>query len=174
MRYAHITGWGAYVPPRIVTNEELGSLVETSDEWITERTGIKTRHIADADDHTSMMAIKAGREALGVANPRSGQARAGHLRHEHAGLPDAEHSQPDPGRPGREPRGRVDLNAACSSFVYALTVGSAMLRSGMCRNALVIGAEAMSRVMDWTDRSTRAVRRRRRGGGPRGATSRAA
>ncbi|MEO8085139.1 MAG: beta-ketoacyl-ACP synthase III [Ardenticatenales bacterium] len=154
MRYAHITGWGAYVPPRVVTNDDLSHLVETSDEWITERTGIKTRHIADAEDHTSTMAIKAGREALRVANLDPAKLE----------LVICATSTPDFLMPntasliqdgiGASHAGAFDLNAACSGFVYALTVGTSMLRSGMYKNALIIGAEAMSRVMDWTDRST--------------------
>ncbi|MCC7018404.1 MAG: ketoacyl-ACP synthase III [Ardenticatenales bacterium] len=154
MRYAHITGWGAYTPPRIVTNEELSHLVETSDEWIVERTGIRTRHIADAEDHTSTMAIKAGREALKVAN----------LDPAKLDLVICATSTPDYLMPntaslvqdglGASHAGAFDLNAACSGFVYGLTVGAAMLRSGLYKNVLVIGAEAMSRVMDWTDRTT--------------------
>lgn len=154
MRYAHITGWGAYVPPRIVTNDELSHVVDTTDAWITERTGIKTRHIAGADDHTSTMAIKAGREALKVANLDPAKLE----------LVICATSTPDYLMPntasliqhglGASHAGAFDLNAACSGFVYALTVGTAMLRSGLYRNALVIGAEAMSRVMDWTDRTT--------------------
>ncbi len=154
MRYAHITGWGAYVPPRIVTNEELSHLVPTSDAWIRERTGIRQRHIADDEDHTSTMAIKAGRKALQRANLDPGRLD----------LVVCATSTPDYLMPntasliqdglGATHAAAFDLNTACSGFVYALSVASSMVRSGAYENALVVGSESMSRVMDWTDRST--------------------
>jgi 3-oxoacyl-[acyl-carrier-protein] synthase-3 len=153
-RYAHITGWGAYVPPRCVTNAELSQLVPTSDAWIRERTGIETRHIADDEDHTSTMAIKAGRKALQTANLDPGRL----------GLVICATSTPDYLMPntasliqdglGATHAAAFDLNTACSGFVYALSVAASMLRSGAYDSALVIGAESMSRVMDWTDRTT--------------------
>jgi len=154
MRYAHITGWGAYLPPRIVTNDELAQLVPTSDDWIRERTGIRERRIAGEDDHTSDMAVKAGRRALAVANLDPGRLQ----------LVICATSTPDYLMPntasliqdglGATHAAAFDLNTACSGFVYALAVASAMIRSEVYENALVIGAESMSRVMDWSDRTT--------------------
>lgn len=154
MRYAHITGWGAYLPPRIVTNAELAQLVPTSDDWIRERTGIRERRIAGEEDHTSDMGIKAGRRALAVANVDPGRLQ----------LVICATSTPDYLMPntasliqsglGATHAAAFDLNTACSGFVYALAVASAMIRSGVYENALVIGSESMSRVMDWSDRTT--------------------
>jgi 3-oxoacyl-[acyl-carrier-protein] synthase-3 len=154
VRYAHITGWGTYVPPRVVSNEDLAHLVPTSDEWIRDRTGIRERRIADQADHTSTMAIKAGRKALQLA----------HLDPSRLELVIVATSTPDYLMPatacivqdglGADQAAAFDLNTACSGFVYALSVGTSMIRSGAYENVLVIGSEAMSRVMDWTDRST--------------------
>jgi 3-oxoacyl-[acyl-carrier-protein] synthase III len=154
MRYAHITGWGAYLPPRIVTNEEIATLVPTSDAWIRERTGISQRHIADEEDHTSTMGIKAGRAALLKANLDPGRL----------GLVICATSTPDFLMPntasliqdglGASRAAAFDLNAACSGFVYGLSVATSMIRSEQYDSALVIGSESMSRVMDWSDRST--------------------
>lgn len=153
-RYAHITGWGAYAPPRIVTNEDLTHLVPTSDAWIRERTGIATRHIADEGEYTSTMAIKAGRAALEVAGLDPGKLQ----------LVICATSTPDYLMPntasliqdglGATHAAAFDLNAACSGFVYAMSVATGMIRSGLYDSVLVIGAEAMSRVMNWSDRST--------------------
>lgn len=154
MRYAHITGWGAHVPETVVTNDDLAQLVPTSDTWIRERTGIEQRRIAGEDEHTSTLGIKAGRQALERAN-----LEPGHLQ-----LVICCTSTPDYLMPntasliqdglGATHAGAFDLNAACSGFVYGLSVAAGMIRAGTVDNALVIGAETMSRVMDWTDRGT--------------------
>lgn len=154
MRYAHITGWGKCLPDQKVTNEDLAQLVPTSDQWIRERTGIGSRYIASDEEHTSTMAIRAGRRALEVANLTPGKLD----------LVICATSTPDFLMPntasliqdglGATHAGAFDLNAACSGFVYALAMGSGMLRSGMIDNVLVIGAESMSRVMNWGDRTT--------------------
>jgi len=154
MRYAHITGWGKHVPGRPVSNDEIAMLVPTSDEWIRERTGISSRHIADADEHTSTLAVKAGRRALEVAglNPHRlelvicATSTPDHLMPNTASLIQT--------ALGASNAGAFDLNAACSGFVYAMSVGASMVRSGAVENVLVIGAETMSRVMNWGDRGT--------------------
>jgi 3-oxoacyl-[acyl-carrier-protein] synthase-3 len=153
-RYAHITGWGAYVPELVVTNDDLAQLVPTSDAWIRERTGIAQRRIAGVDEHTSTMAIEAGRRALQVANLDPGKLD----------LVICATSTPDYLMPatacliqdglGATHAAAFDLNTACSGFVYALSVASAMIRSGDYDSVLVVGSEAMSRVMNWTDRTT--------------------
>lgn len=153
-RYVHITGWGAYVPPLVVTNDDLSHIVPTDDQWIRDRTGIAERRIADDRDHTSTMGIKAGARALAQAamDPHRLQ------------LIVVATSTPDYLMPataclvqdglGATRAAAFDLNTACSGFVYALSVASSMIRAGAYENALVVGAESMSRVMDWTDRTT--------------------
>jgi 3-oxoacyl-[acyl-carrier-protein] synthase-3 len=154
MRYAHITGWGAYVPELVVTNDDLARIVATSDDWIRDRTGIGQRRIAGPDEHTSVMAIHAGRRALQVANLDPGKVD----------LVICATSTPDYLMPataclvqdglGATHAAAFDLNTACSGFVYALAVGASMIRSGAYEHVLVIGSEAMSRVLNWTDRTT--------------------
>jgi 3-oxoacyl-[acyl-carrier-protein] synthase-3 len=153
-RYAHITGWGSYAPPRVVTNDELAQLVPTSDEWIKDRTGISERRIADDHDHTSTMSIKAGRRALEVANLDPGRldlvivasATPDHLMPSTASM--VQHGL------GATNAAAFDLNAACSGFIYGLSVASTLVRSGAYDSVLVIGAESLSRVTNWTDRET--------------------
>jgi 3-oxoacyl-[acyl-carrier-protein] synthase-3 len=153
-RYAHITGWGAYVPERIVTNEDLSQHLPTSDQWIRERTGISERRIADEGVFTSTMGIEAGRRALRKAN----------LPPDKLDLVICATSTPDYLMPNTgsliqdglsaNRAAAFDLNAACSGFVYGLAVGAAMIRSGMHDSVLVVGTESMSRVMNWSDRGT--------------------
>lgn len=154
MRYAHIVGWGKYVPENVLTNEDLAQMVDTSDEWIRSRTGIVERHIVDKDEATSDMAIKAARAALEVAN--FDPARLD-LIIVSTCTPD----HPIPATAclvqsalGASQAAAFDLNAACSGFIYGLDVAVNMVRSGGYDNVLVIGAEALSRWIDWTDRST--------------------
>lgn len=153
-RYAHITGWGAFVPERIVTNEDLAQLVPTSDQWIRERTGIAERRIADEGTWTSTMGIEAGRRALHKANLPPGELD---LIICATSTPD--YLMPNTGsliQNGLSANNAAafDLNAACSGFVYGMAVGAAMIRSGTYDTVLVIGSEAMSRVMNWSDRAT--------------------
>jgi 3-oxoacyl-[acyl-carrier-protein] synthase III len=153
-RYAHITGWGSYAPPLVVTNDDLSTLVATSDEWIRDRTGIHERRIADDHDFTSTMATKAARRALEVAN----------LAPDRVGLIILATATPDHLIPstaamvqsalGATTAAAFDLNAACSGFVYGLVVGAGLVRGGMYDSVLVIGAESLSRVTNWTDRGT--------------------
>jgi 3-oxoacyl-[acyl-carrier-protein] synthase III len=153
-RYAHITGWGSYAPPRVVTNDDLARIVPTSDEWIHGRTGIRERHIADDHDYTSTMSIKAARRALEVAN----------LAPDQLGLVVLATATPDHLMPntatmvqtalGATGAAAFDLNAACSGFVYGVVVASGLIRAGLYDTALVIGAESLSRVTNWTDRAT--------------------
>jgi 3-oxoacyl-[acyl-carrier-protein] synthase-3 len=154
MPNAHITGWGAYVPELVVTNEDLAQIVPTSDDWIRDRTGIGERRIASGDEHTSTMGIQAGRRALQVANLDPGKLD----------LVICATSTPDYLMPatacliqdglGATHAAAFDLNTACSGFVYALSVGASMVRAGAYSNVLVVGSEVMSRVLNWTDRST--------------------
>jgi 3-oxoacyl-[acyl-carrier-protein] synthase-3 len=153
-RYVHITGWGAYAPPRVVTNEELTRIVPTSDEWIRERSGIAARHIADDRDFTSTMATRAARRALRVAGVDPGKLD----------LVIVATLTPDYLMPstacivqnslGATSAGACDLNAACSGFLYGVAVATGLIRAGIHDTVLVVGAESLSRVTNWTDRST--------------------
>lgn len=154
MRYAHITGWGKCVPDRVLTNADLAEIVDTSDEWIRSRTGIVERRIVADDEATSDLAIRAARSALRVAN------------FDPARLDVIIVSTCTPDHPlpstaclvqsalGASRAAAFDLNAACSGFIYGLDVASHMIQGGQYDNALVIGAETLSRWVDWSDRST--------------------
>jgi len=154
MRYAHIVGWGSYLPDRAVTNEELSRIVDTTDEWIYQRTGIHSRHIAAPHETTATMAFEAAARALDVADLHPSQLE----------LIIVATSTPEFVFPatacqvqdylGASRAGAFDLSAACSGFVYALQMAAQSIATGSVRNAVVIGAETMSRVIDWQDRST--------------------
>jgi 3-oxoacyl-[acyl-carrier-protein] synthase III len=154
MKYSRIVGTGSYLPPRIVTNHELATRVDTSDEWIVSRTGIRQRHIADERQTSSDLALEAARAALAAAG-----ATAGDLD-----LIIVATSTPDYVFPstacllqaklGVRGCAAFDVQAVCSGFVYALAVADSFVRSGQSRNALVIGAEVFSRILDWNDRAT--------------------
>lgn len=152
--YGAITGWGAYAPPHIVTNHDLEATLDTSDEWIVQRTGIRQRHVAGPDETTSTMAVKASISALAKAN-----------------LPSSEldliliaTSSPDYFTPPVSSLVQAALNAhntpamtivtGCTGFVYALVTAEQFIRTGAYRNILVVGVELLSRFVDWQDRST--------------------
>ena len=154
MKYSRIVGTGSYLPPRIVTNHELATRVNTSDEWIVSRTGIRQRHIADERQSSSDLALEAARAALAAAGTTAGDLD----------LIIVATSTPDYVFPstacllqaklGVRGCAAFDVQAVCSGFVYALAVADSFVRSGQSRNALVIGAEVFSRILDWNDRST--------------------
>lgn len=149
-----IRGVGAYLPKRIVTNEDLARIVDTSDAWITERTGIKQRHIAQEGELTSDLGIAASKQALvrsgidpididlvicATATPdRTFPATAVRIQ---AGL-------------GITKGAAFDMQAVCSGFVYALAIADNFLKTGQFKRALVVGAETFSRILDWSDRGT--------------------
>jgi len=153
-RYAQIVGWGKYVPSQVLTNDDLAKMVDTSDDWIRARTGIVERRIADPRETTSTMSIKAAQAALQVAD----------VIPEQLDLIIVTTATPDYLFPataclvqdalGARRAGAFDLLAGCSGFVYGLGVGSQLIISGAYENVLVIGAETLSRIMDWTDRNT--------------------
>jgi 3-oxoacyl-[acyl-carrier-protein] synthase-3 len=154
MRYARIAGWGKYVPERILSNEDLEKIVETSDEWIYSRTGIRERRIAASDETVTTMSVAASRAALAVAglDPADldliivGTSSPDHLVPSAASL--IEHEL------GAEHAAAFDLRAGCAGFMYGLAVGTQFIASGMYRHVLVIGAEIVSRFIDWQDRNT--------------------
>jgi 3-oxoacyl-[acyl-carrier-protein] synthase-3 len=149
-----VLGCGSYLPQRVVTNAELASRIETSDEWIVQRTGIRERHVAADGEFTSHLAINAARAALAAADidPQS------------IDLIVLGTSTPDNTFPatavavqnglGINHGAAFDLQAVCSGFVYALATADNFLRSGSFKRALVIGAETFSRILDWNDRTT--------------------
>ncbi|MGH2398813.1 MAG: beta-ketoacyl-ACP synthase III [bacterium] len=151
---AAIQGLGVCIPPRILTNDDLARMVDTTDEWITARTGIKRRHLAEPDQATSDLALIAAERAL---------AQAG-VTPEELDLIVVGTATPDmifpataclvQERLGAKQAGAFDLLAACSSFVYGLITAAQMIQSGAIRRALVIGAETLSRILDWEDRRT--------------------
>jgi 3-oxoacyl-[acyl-carrier-protein] synthase-3 len=147
-------GAGCYLPSRVVTNDELAKTVDTSDEWILQRTGIRERHIAAPGEVTSDLAIKAAQAALAAAkvDPQS------------IDLIVVATSTPDNTFPasavtvqaglGITKGAAFDLQAVCSGFVFGLSTADALLRAGSFKRALLIGAETFSRILDWTDRTT--------------------
>jgi 3-oxoacyl-[acyl-carrier-protein] synthase III len=153
-RYAHITGWGMSVPERVMTNEELARTVDTTDEWIVGRTGIRERRIAGPRESTASLAIEAARAALECADVSPRQID----------LIIVATSTPEYIFPatacivqdtlGASNAGGFDLSAACSGFIYALEMGAAAIRCGSMQKVLVIGAETLSRVVNWKDRGT--------------------
>ncbi len=152
--YAHITGWGMAVPARVLTNTDLEKMVDTDDEWIQSRTGIRQRHIANDEESTASLAKDAALNALKVAN----------LNPDEVELIIVSTSSPEHLFPataclvqdqiGATHAGAFDLLAACSGFIYALNMATQAIRSGSVHNAIVIGAETLSRFVDWEDRNT--------------------
>ena len=152
--YARITGWGKYTPSRRLTNYDLEQMVDTNDEWISSRTGIRERRIAAADETTVSMALEASRKALAQANVRA----------EDLNLIIFATTTPDylcpaaasllQDRLGATHAGAFDLMAGCTGFVYGLVTATQFIKSGAYKRILVVGAEKTSAFIDWTDRDT--------------------
>ena len=152
--YARITGTGSYLPDKVLTNHDLEQMVETSDEWIRDRTGIEKRHIAAGGQTTCDLAEQAARRALEAAGRRPDEVD----------LIIVATTTPDRIFPGTaclvQQRldihgcAAFDIQAVCTGFVYALGVADKFIRTGSAKCALVIGAETLSRIVDWTDRTT--------------------
>lgn len=152
--YARIAGTGSYLPEKVLTNDDLAQFVDTSDEWIRERTGIRQRHIAAEGQTTGDLAYEAAVRALEAAGVQAAEldlivlgtttpdivfpSTACLLQH----------------RLGANGCAAFDVNAACSGFIYALGVAEKFIRSGSVKTALVVGAETLSRMLDWSDRGT--------------------
>ncbi len=149
-----IAGTGSYLPDNIMTNADLEKIVDTTDEWITQRSGIKQRHIAADDQTTGDMAIKAARKAMEAAslNPDDIDGVIVATTTPDRTFPAvAVKVQGDLGIP---PGLAFDVQAVCSGFVYALSVADNFIKAGQAKRILVIGAEKMSSIVDWTDRTT--------------------
>ncbi len=154
MKYAHIVGWGKSVPKRVMTNHELRTMVDTSDEWIREHTGISARRIAGEDETTGTLATEAAMRALDVAgiSPSSVDLIIVATATPEHGLASTACLVQD--AIGADRAGAYDLSAACSGFVYALQTGADAIKAGSAQVVLVIGAETFSRIINWKDRNT--------------------
>ena len=153
-RTTHIVGWGHEVPKAVVTNADLEQIVETSDEWISTRTGIRERHIAGDGETTASMGAIAAARALAVAGVSADSVDlivVATLTPDHP-MPSTAVLVKEAIRSHRA--AAFDLSAACSGFAYAYAVAHGFLTAGLGQRALVIGAESLSRVVDWSDRST--------------------
>ncbi len=152
--HSTITGTGRYLPTKILSNDELARRIDTSDEWIRSMTGIRCRHVSEPDEQASDMALAASREALSAAG----------LKGTDLDLIVVATITPDmifpstaallQSRLGARHVGACDLSAACTGFVYGLAFADAMVSKGSAQHVLVVGAEKMSRLLDWNDRST--------------------
>ena len=151
---AVITGWGMYAPSRVMTNDELAKIVDTSDEWIVSRTGIRERRIAADDETTTTLSVHAARDALAVAGVDPSQVDLVIVATCSPDYPLPATSVTVATALGATHAAGFDLQAACSGFLYGLATGSSFIRSGMYRNVLVIGVEVLSRFLNWNDRNT--------------------
>jgi 3-oxoacyl-[acyl-carrier-protein] synthase-3 len=151
---AVITGHGSFAPVKILTNEQLAKMVDTTDEWITTRTGIKSRHIAGDDESTAYLATEAAKKALKKAGLDAGEVEliiVATITPEMVFPSTASFVQ----RALEAKKAWVfDIAAACSGFVYGLSIVQQFLESGRCSNALVIGAETLTKITDWSDRTS--------------------
>ncbi len=154
MSTAKITAIGCFVPPRILTNHDLSQMVETSDAWITERTGIRERHIADPEIATSDMAVAAAREALSERGIEAGELDAIIICTVTPDMLFPSTACLVQDRLGATGAWGFDLVAACSGFIYGLTTAAHLVSAGRHRKILVIGSDTMSRILDYTDRGT--------------------
>jgi len=151
---SRIIGTGSHLPENIVTNDELSKKIDTSDEWITERTGIRERRVVKDGETTSILALQAAENALEAANITPADIDVIIIAT----------TTPDNTFPSTATKVQAmlgmhhgygfDIQAVCSGFIYALSVADGMIRSGQAKRILVIGAEVISRILDWTDRST--------------------
>ena len=153
--YASFRAIGAYIPEKILTNADLEKMVDTTDEWILKRTGIKERHIAAEDEYTSDMAAKACEVAIersGIAKEEIDLVVCATVTPDYFNMPSTACIISD--KIGIRDVQAFDISAACSGFVYLLSVAKAFIESGMKKNVLIVGAEKFSSIVDYTDRTT--------------------
>lgn len=154
-RFVEVTGWGKYLPARVMRNAELAEMVDTTDEWIQARTGIRERRIAAPEETTCSLSVNAARAALDEAGVRPEDLDliiVATCTPDYSNMPaTASLVQHALGAPRA---GAFDLNAVCSGFVYGLATGSQFILSGAHKTVLVVGADVFTRILDWTDRST--------------------
>ena len=151
---ARITGTGSYLPEKVLTNFDLERMVETSDEWIRERTGIRERRIASEEEAASDLALEASRKALKSAGLRPKNIELIIVATVSGDMPLPSTACLLQHRLGARRAAAFDVNAACSGFIYALSIADGYIRSGTYRRILVVGSEVLSRITDWTDRTT--------------------
>src|SRR3989338_9513627 len=155
MTYARIKGTGSYLPKKILTNQDLEIMVDTSHEWIVERTGIERRHVSAKDESSVSMAIIAAKEALNTAN----------ILPEHIELIIVATATPDHFFPSAACMVQnalgitnecpaFDVSAACAGFIYGMSIANQYIRTGTAKNVLVVGGDTLSAVTDWTDRGS--------------------
>lgn len=149
-----IVGTGAYTPPRVLTNAELEKLVDTSDQWISERTGIRERRIAAPEQTTSDMAVMAAVRALEMAGLEPKDLDMIIVGTVTGDMPMPACAAFVQKKLGVTDIPAFDVSAACAGFLYALSIADQFIRSGMHRHVLIIGAELLSRILDWEDRTT--------------------
>ena len=151
---AHITGWGMAVPERVLTNEDIAEIVDTDDEWIRTRTGVHERRIASPEESTASLATEAALQALEIAGLKPAEINliiVATSSPEHTFPATASIVQDNI---GAVKSGAFDLSAACTGFILALNMAAQSIRTGSIENALVIGAETLSRLTNWEDRNT--------------------
>ena len=151
---SQIIATGSYLPKKIVSNEDLSKIVETSDEWITERTGIKNRHIAKDDQLTSDLALEASNQALKNAQLKAQDIEMIVLASTTPDLTFPATATILQKKLNANNAFAFDVQAVCSGFIYALNIADNFIKSGQVKNALVVGAETLSRIVDWNDRNT--------------------
>ena len=151
---ARVLGAGGYLPARVVTNDELARSVDTSDAWIRERTGISQRHLAGPDETTATMGAAASRRALAAAGIEAADVDLIILATCTPDNPFPSTAVKVQALIGADRAFGFDVSAACSGFIYALSIADNFIRAGQVRTALVIGSEVFSRLVDWTDRAT--------------------
>ena len=149
-----ISGVGSYVPERILTNAELEKIVDTTDEWITTRTGIKARRIAAADEFTSDLGAKAAERAMKMAGVTADQIDLIIVATITPDMPFPSTACLVQRKLGANRAAAFDLEAACSGFIYGLEIGQQFIMSRTYQTVLVIGAEKLSSIVDWKDRNT--------------------
>lgn len=154
VKYSRIAGTGGYLPEKVLSNSALEKMVDTSDQWILERTGISRRHIMADHETTSTMAETAARQALEAANINPED-----VEFIIVGTATPDRTFPSTAcilqnRLGAYGCPALDIGAACAGFIYGLSIADQYIRNGIVKNALVIGAESLSRIVDWSDRST--------------------
>lgn len=153
-RIVRIAGTGSYLPDHVLTNEALSRMVDTSDEWIQERTGIRKRHIAADGEVTSDLATQAARHALEVAGVEAGDIDLIILATTTPDKTFPATATAVQAKLGAGPGAAFDVQAVCSGFLFALATADSMMKQGLFNRALVIGAETFSRILDWSDRGT--------------------
>ena len=152
--YSRIAGTGSYLPERVLTNADLEKMVDTNDEWIVSRSGIRERHIAAEGENTSDLAYQASIKALEAAGMRASEIELVIIGTTTPDIIFPSSACLLQARLGATGCPAFDVNAACSGFIFALTTADKFIRSGAAKTVLVVGAETLTRMLDWSDRNT--------------------